>query len=63
MQTLPLGKIETFKLYKMKSGVILTNPSLIEDTIASDSRLRFVANAECWFDEDVDFELITPIIS
>lgn len=59
-----LGKNRnTIKMYRSSNVSIVTNPSLIEDDITKDFRLRFLANPNCHFDEDTDFELITPIIS
>lgn len=53
----------TIKLYKSNAGDVITIPSLIEEAITSDFRKRFETNTKCWFDENTEFELITPIMS
>lgn len=49
-------------MYRTSNGVVVTDPSLIEDAISNDFRMRFVANDDCLFDENVDFDFITLII-
>ena len=53
----------TIKIYKSSNGLTVTNPSLIAEEITKDFQLRFVINSDCYFDIDLDVELITPIIS
>lgn len=51
------------KVVKSSNGLRVTNPMQIEEEITKNFILWFTSNMNCYFDENLDFDLITPIIS